>query len=58
MENVQPKTVKVLKVQPHKVVIEFVETGRVVEFPRRSFERRIDMGLFEIANPQAMSIGL
>lgn len=48
------KKVKLLKLKPHMVLVEFVDTGRRVEFPRRSFMRRLELGLFELVNPEAI----
>lgn len=48
------KKVRLLEMKPHKVLVEFVDNGRRVEFPRRSFMRRLDLGLFELVNPEAI----
>jgi len=48
------KKVKLLEMKPHKVLVEFIDTGRKVEYPRRSFMRRLDLGLFELVNPEAI----
>lgn len=48
------KKVKLLQMMPHKVLVQFVDTGRTCEFPRRSFMRRLDLGLLELVNPEAI----
>lgn len=49
--EIQPKKVRIVSLKPHKVVVEILETGKEVQFPRRVFDRRVDMGLFEVVNP-------
>ena len=46
--------VKLLRVMPHKVIVMFVESGKQGEYPRRSFMRRLELGLFELINPEAV----
>lgn len=48
------RKVRLLELKPHKVLVEYVDSGRRVEFPRRSFMRRVDLGLFELVNPEAI----
>lgn len=48
------KKVRLLSVMPHKVLVLFVDSGQTCEFPRRSFMRRLDLGLFELVNPEAI----
>jgi len=52
--DMEPKKVKLLDIKPHKVTIEFVDSGRVCQFPKRSFMRRLDMGIFDVVNPSAI----
>lgn len=49
--KIQAKKVKIISMKPHKVVIEFVETKTKVMFPRKAFEQRLEIGLFELVGP-------
>ncbi len=52
--QVQPKKVKIVSVKPHKVIVEFIETNIRVMFPRKAFEQRLEIGLFELVGPIQM----
>ncbi len=48
------KPVRIVSWQPHKVVYEDVRTGERVEVPRGYFEKRLEMGRYEVLNPEAL----
>ncbi len=50
--------VKIIEVKPHIVKVQFVDSGQVSTFPRKSFERKLDLGIFEVINPEMMPVGL
>lgn len=52
--KVQIRRVKVVSLKPHKVLLEIIETGKQIQLPRRVFEKRVKMGIFEVVNPNAI----
>lgn len=52
--KIETKKVKIISMKPHKVIIEFVETKTKVMFPRKAFEQRLEIGLFELVGPVQM----
>ncbi len=50
MEN-QPKKVRIVSMKAHRVVVQFLETGKEVQLSKNVFKRRAEMGLFEVINP-------
>jgi hypothetical protein len=49
-----PQKVRILEVKPQLVCVQFIATGRIAELSRKSFEYRVDLGLFEVINPEMM----
>jgi hypothetical protein len=49
--KVQTKKVKVVLLKPHKVILEIIPTGKQIQLPRKVFEKRVEMGLLEVINP-------
>ncbi len=48
------KKVQIIQMLPQKVRLKLLPKGQVVEVPRRAFERRLDMGLYEVQNPEKL----
>ena len=50
----QTKKVKIVSLKPHKVLLEVLETGKQIQMPRRVFEKKVEMGFFEVSNPSSI----
>jgi hypothetical protein len=48
------RKVKVLEYQPHQVKLQYYPNGRIVRVSRGFFERRRNMGLLEVINPEVL----
>ncbi len=48
------KKVRIVQMMPQKVRLQILPQGHIVEVPRRAFERRLDMGLYEVVNPDKL----
>ncbi|GEM_PF-2717642 len=48
------KKVKILQLHPQKVKLKILPEGYIVELPRRFFEKRLDMGWYEVINPEIL----
>lgn len=48
------KKVRVLSYRPHQVTYEMVNSSRRVTVPRGRFERRLDLGFYEVLNPELL----
>lgn len=48
------RMVEVLRLKPHKVVFRFCDSGKICTLSRNGFEKRIDLGLYEVSNPKKL----
>lgn len=53
MARVKAYKVKILKKDPLNVVLKFIDKNCTVRIPWRYFKRRVEMGIYEIENPDA-----
>jgi hypothetical protein len=50
--------VRIVKLHPEKVIVEQLPEGKIVEWSRTFFERRLAMGLIEVVNPEVLPVAL
>ncbi len=52
--NLNAKKVLLIDLKPNLVVLKYLSTGKTVKLNRRYFEKKVDLGLIEVVNPEAM----
>ena len=49
-----PIKVKIVSITPENITFEIIENGKLIRLQQKVFERRVEMGLFEVTNPSAI----
>ena len=44
------QTIKIIDVKPHAVWVQFPRTGKIVKHPKRFFDKRLELGIWEVEN--------
>ncbi len=52
------RRVRLLVLKPHLVRIQYLDTGQIADVSRKRFELHLDLGFFELVNPEAMPAAL
>lgn len=55
MAKIRPRKVKVIRENSRTVVLLFLEQNCKVELPKTVFNRRWEMGFYEVLNPAAIA---
>ncbi len=42
--------VKIMDISPYAVWVQFPKTGKIVKHPKKFFDKRVEMGLWEVEN--------
>lgn len=48
------RRVRLLDLKPHLARIQYLDTGQIADISRKRFELHVDLGFFELVNPEAM----
>lgn len=52
--EIQPRKLRLLEFKPHLVKVQDVMNDTKLEIPRRRFEKQLNMGIYEVVNPEAL----
>lgn len=52
--KVQSKRIKLLEIKPYKVKIQYLADGKIIELAKKRFEKWLEIGLYELTNPEAL----
>ena len=52
--NLNAKKVLLINIKSNLVMLKYLATGKTVKLNRRYFEKKVDLGLLEVVNPEAM----
>ena len=50
----QKQKIRIMKMDPCTVLVQYPESGKVIKHPRRFFSKRLEMGLWEVENPSSL----
>lgn len=54
----EPVKVKIIRKKPTGYLVELLDSNQQVQIARLAFEKRVDMGLYEVTNPTFFSAAL